>query len=177
MKRLATVVSGLAALAFGLAVSAQSAKADFVYDFTLMTTTGPAITGSGVVDLTSAPPAGGSETNPALGLQGFTVTVDGHTINLASSTFTLFFDSAKPTPDLVGINTSGTITQGSYSSSGLGFTFTPSAEDSQATIGTIQVTAVPEASTWAMLVLGFAGIGFMAYRRKSQASQETMQVA
>ncbi len=27
---------------------------------------------------------------------------------------------------------------------------------------------VPEPSTWAMLILGFAGIGFMAYRRKSQ---------
>jgi hypothetical protein len=27
---------------------------------------------------------------------------------------------------------------------------------------------VPEPSTWAMMILGFAGIGFMAYRRKSQ---------
>jgi PEP-CTERM motif len=30
------------------------------------------------------------------------------------------------------------------------------------------VGAVPEPSTWAMLVLGFAGIGFMAHRRKSK---------
>jgi len=30
--------------------------------------------------------------------------------------------------------------------------------------------AVPEPSTWAMLVLGFAGIGFTAYRRKSKAA-------
>mgnify|MGYP001553787153 CR=1 FL=1 len=30
--------------------------------------------------------------------------------------------------------------------------------------------AVPEASTWAMMILGFAGIGFMAYRRKSNAA-------
>jgi hypothetical protein len=28
------------------------------------------------------------------------------------------------------------------------------------------VSDVPEPSTWAMLILGFAGIGFMAYRRK-----------
>lgn len=28
--------------------------------------------------------------------------------------------------------------------------------------------AVPEPSTWAMLVLGFAGVGFMAYRRKNK---------
>jgi PEP-CTERM motif len=25
---------------------------------------------------------------------------------------------------------------------------------------------VPEPATWAMMVLGFAGVGFMAYRRK-----------
>lgn len=28
------------------------------------------------------------------------------------------------------------------------------------------ISAVPEPSTWAMMVLGFAGLGFMAYRRK-----------
>ena len=28
------------------------------------------------------------------------------------------------------------------------------------------ITAVPEASTWAMMILGFCGLGFMAYRRK-----------
>ena len=27
---------------------------------------------------------------------------------------------------------------------------------------------VPEPSTWAMMILGFAGVGFMAYRRKSK---------
>lgn len=27
---------------------------------------------------------------------------------------------------------------------------------------------VPEASTWAMMILGFAGVGFMAYRRRNQ---------
>lgn len=30
--------------------------------------------------------------------------------------------------------------------------------------------AVPEISTWAMLVLGFAGVGFLAYRRKGQGA-------
>jgi hypothetical protein len=28
--------------------------------------------------------------------------------------------------------------------------------------------AVPEPSTWAMMILGFGGIGFMAYRRRSK---------
>jgi len=30
--------------------------------------------------------------------------------------------------------------------------------------------AVPEPSTWAMMILGFAGVGFMAYRRKAKAA-------
>ena len=30
------------------------------------------------------------------------------------------------------------------------------------------IAAVPEPSAWAMMILGFAGVGFMAYRRKSK---------
>lgn len=33
---------------------------------------------------------------------------------------------------------------------------------------TINVGSVPEPSTWAMMILGFCGLGFMAYRRKSK---------
>jgi hypothetical protein len=32
------------------------------------------------------------------------------------------------------------------------------------------VAAVPEPSTWAMMILGFAGVGFMAYRRRSYST-------
>jgi hypothetical protein len=38
-------------------------------------------------------------------------------------------------------------------------------------VGDVQRTvesAVPEPSTWAMMLLGFAGVGFMAYRRRNQ---------
>jgi hypothetical protein len=34
----------------------------------------------------------------------------------------------------------------------------------------VHVGAVPEPSTWAMMILGFVGVGFMAYRRRGQAS-------
>jgi hypothetical protein len=37
------------------------------------------------------------------------------------------------------------------------------------------VAPVPELSTWAMMILGFAGIGFMAYRRRNQTA--TLRVA
>ena len=32
------------------------------------------------------------------------------------------------------------------------------------------IAAVPEPSTWAMMILGFCGLGFMAYRRKDKAT-------
>jgi hypothetical protein len=34
----------------------------------------------------------------------------------------------------------------------------------------VTVSAVPEPSTWAMMILGFAGVGFMAYRRKNNVA-------
>jgi hypothetical protein len=33
----------------------------------------------------------------------------------------------------------------------------------------VQISAVPEPSTWAMLILGFAGVGFLAYRRQDKS--------
>ncbi len=35
---------------------------------------------------------------------------------------------------------------------------------------TLSVSAVPEPSTWAMMILGFAGLGFLTYRRNNQAA-------
>ena len=34
-------------------------------------------------------------------------------------------------------------------------------------LDSVNVSAVPEPATWAMMILGFLGVGFMAYRRKS----------
>jgi hypothetical protein len=34
----------------------------------------------------------------------------------------------------------------------------------------VTVAAVPEPATWAMMLIGFFGVGFMAYRRKSQGA-------
>ena len=39
-----------------------------------------------------------------------------------------------------------------------------------AVTGTFSVAAVPEPSTWAMMILGFAGVGFMTYRRRRNAA-------
>lgn len=37
-------------------------------------------------------------------------------------------------------------------------------------VDNIAISAVPEPSTWAMMILGFFGIGFLAYRRKNEVS-------
>ncbi len=39
------------------------------------------------------------------------------------------------------------------------------------------VTAVPEPSTWAMIILGFAGIGFMACRRRRAGGRSAFAAA
>jgi hypothetical protein len=44
------------------------------------------------------------------------------------------------------------------------FTFQQGVDNVSITLG-----AVPEPSTWAMLLLGFAGVGFLAYRRRNLA--------
>ena len=52
-----------------------------------------------------------------------------------------------------------------------GFTGTQQALFNNFTVNdTVIAAPVPEASTWAMLILGFGGVGFMAYRRRNQAA-------
>ena len=64
-------------------------------------------------------------------------------------------------------------------------TFTPAVDPFSLTIGAeimrdaagtstgdlnLRVGAVPESSTWAMMILGFFGVGFIAYRRREQTA-------
>ena len=39
-----------------------------------------------------------------------------------------------------------------------------------ALLDSVSLTAVPEPSTWAMMALGFAGLGFVAHRRRAKLS-------
>jgi hypothetical protein len=41
-------------------------------------------------------------------------------------------------------------------------------DGSTGAIGATLAPAIPEPSTWAMMILGFMGVGFMAYRRRGQ---------
>jgi PEP-CTERM motif len=40
-------------------------------------------------------------------------------------------------------------------------------------IGTVSLTSVPEPSTWAMMVIGFAGLGYVGYRASRRAAAAT----
>ena len=52
----------------------------------------------------------------------------------------------------------------------LTFTETGTADQMGNLLADVNVSAVPEASTWAMMILGFLGVGFTAYRRKAKPS-------
>jgi len=61
----------------------------------------------------------------------------------------------------------------SLASNTLTFNFFDRADGNSSNIGldTVSVaTAVPEPSTWAMMILGFMWVGFMAYRRKNTSA-------
>lgn len=50
----------------------------------------------------------------------------------------------------------------------LGFTFLSGATPAKDVLLTaVNIAAVPEPSSWAMMILGFVGVGFMAYRKKN----------
>jgi hypothetical protein len=174
--------SALTAAAFVLAGLSAPAHADVVYTFNNLT--GGATSGSldlNLANLTAASNLSGSIAPYLVSLQfvenghSFTITpsnlASGSTINTGAAgsggagiIFTLTSEEnfSAPTPTLEiftnswqvhdGLNGS-TIAQGSF------------------TIGApVVVTAVPEPSTWAMMILGFVGLGFMAYRRKQNGA-------
>jgi hypothetical protein len=52
-----------------------------------------------------------------------------------------------------------------------GDVFAAQIEDANGQTGVVATIApVPELSTWAMMILGFCGVGFMAYRRKANTA-------
>jgi hypothetical protein len=54
-----------------------------------------------------------------------------------------------------------------------GFTLTSSENSFEIT----NISAVPEASTWAMMILGFLGVGFLGYRKSSKSSTPAFRMA
>jgi hypothetical protein len=164
-----------AALSFA-AVLAQPAKAEVVVTYTLdfenEAIGGTGGTGTLKLEFATAPTGPITLTGSTLSQDfvSFTQTVDGTTftttsgdvssISLSGTTLTNIDASTTKSgltltePDLVDIPLTYT----------LGVPFTEFGN----IVVTNTVTAVPEPSTWAMMILGFCGLGFLSYRRKSQ---------
>jgi hypothetical protein len=92
-------------------------------------------------------------------LNTFEVTIDGFTLtgaDLVNLGATGTGDQASPAGnELITISGLGAFTTATFSSTGNAFEFS---------LG----SAVPEPSTWAMMALGFAGLGYAAFRRNSK---------
>jgi hypothetical protein len=109
-------------------------------------------------------------------------------VDLANTTSLTFFDSANSSLGTFFVPV-GTIADGSLSFLGVDFGSDVIARvritSGNTPLGSIEgagvdlvvlddfiygepVAAVAEPSTWAMMILGFIGVGFMAYRRKSK---------
>jgi Protein of unknown function (DUF642)/PEP-CTERM motif len=97
-------------------------------------------------------------------------------------------DGGSPSTKLIDVKVAGTTSNTSYTTSGgfgpwvletvffsvaapgletLSFQSRDGSGPYGPVIGEVTISAVPEPSTWAMMILGFLGVGFMAYRRKS----------
>jgi hypothetical protein len=91
--------------------------------------------------------------------------------NFVQCTGVSFLTDVTPGQDVVTINfnTANSSESEFYDFAPTAFTIVGVASQDAGAFGNdgTLTTAVPEPSTWAMMILGFCGIGFMAYRRKS----------
>jgi hypothetical protein len=160
-----------------LAAQISVAHASVVYDLTLTATSGDTINGSGTFTVSSAPLTGlnqvsNYEQSPGPGdgtLSGLTINIDGDSFTLATknngSNPLVQFTSGT----LDDITYAGVAANGDSLMMTADFVFYIVTSRTQE-IGSFTATpAVPESSTWAMMILGFCGLGFMAYRRKNSA--------
>lgn len=92
------------------------------------------------------------------------------TVTINGSSFNIFHGGATPT-DMNWFLYTGTFTAISNSTT-LMFSETDGSPccNGGIALDSVSISAVPEPSTWAMLVLGFAGVGFLAYRRKGKVA-------
>jgi hypothetical protein len=93
------------------------------------------------------------------GLQGFTFS-DGNLTIIGAAGAGILDQTGKEVLAINGVpNSNGDVGVNGTSGGNVFFSDTY-------TVGAPQVAAVPEPSTWAMMLLGFCGVGFMTYRRK-----------
>jgi hypothetical protein len=136
------------------------------------------LSGTGILKLADGTNlSGGNFTTAASPVDLLTITIGSYApLNLTSSYQSISFSAGSLTGlqlfyDTFPINYPNP-PQIDLSSNGLTYTFHDFLSGADTENGVISATqetitaAVPEPSTWAMMILGFCGLGFMAYRGK-----------
>lgn len=166
------------AVALTLAAQTGVANAAVVYDLTLTATSGGTTGGSGTITLSAPPQTGLNQvSNYFQTPKNLSGTLLGLTITLGGDTFTLAQENARSNPQVqftsgalddityAGVAANGNSLQ--MTSSFVFFTVQNRIQEFGTFSAVLDVApAVPEPSTWAMMILGFCGLGFMAYRQK-----------
>lgn len=141
----------------GLGGLSLSELGTFVHDYTFSTAVSSYITTSSVTN---------SFTVPGQEITGLSITLfSGAPVGSALETATASlvfpgFQAGGLLPYLIN--------PGTYYIEVAGTTVGSAPEDTAHYGGSFSISAVPEPATWAMLILGFMGVGFMAYRRKDK---------
>jgi hypothetical protein len=167
-----SMTSVQAATSFTTGIAAAAPELSGTFGQLDFSASGGDFTGTQIINGVSfAPPAQSGSTTG-------TITDVISTSGVASITYTVDYSV---TQQVAGGAETVTLTGESFAFDGFTFTFQPFSTtfaplpdvNGPAFIGQLFAsitptveTAVPEPSTWAMMILGFAGIGFMAYRRK-----------
>jgi PEP-CTERM motif len=138
-----------------------SAKANIVYDLTLTQTTGTQTPNPDILVLTF--------TNADV-FVSLTGTLDGTAINVPvvdPNGFTFNFVANVLTSITGSDSNSNPRLTFFFSSPNETYRFAHGSSDSSISTGAVAISAVPEPATWAMIIIGFAGMGFLSYRRKN----------
>jgi hypothetical protein len=160
------------AFAFALSFAAAAPASAAVYNFSFTETTdlfGPDIlNGSGT--FTTSGPALSIGGQTAFAVTGITGTLNGSAILPAVGTIGAYYTTGPYFLDGSGINISNTaglnVNFFDQSNNGLYRVNVMNQLITGYVTATSSVASVPEPSTWAMMILGFVGVGFMAYQHK-----------
>ncbi len=169
-----------AACGFAAALVLVSATASFAdtyvtYTFDLGSTSfsdGPGGTVGTVLDLSGASVVFDVTTNTFSATALTATGANGGTFNYVGSPFDILKYTSTTSSNAIEIDVQGFVA--GQATNGIGFEQLDAEGTTFHEIGpagnlVLQVAAVPEPSTWAMMILGFCGVGFMAYRRKRNA--------
>lgn len=168
----------------GLSAPAKATIVQESYTLTFTGTSGNLAGGTGTLVINETTPINTFIENVAGDLVSLQATIGGVTYNFVPANVTVDLGTTgnPATQIFYGLSgaSTGVVTLPSGPTETLdlgGFGFNiittspggPNLDNGSFTIGPAFVASVPEPSTWAMMILGFAGIGAMTYRRRRAA--------